>query len=82
MKVDLPPDLEKMIADKVSAGQYPSASEVIHDALRLLEHQDRANRKKLERLRAALKVGEDDIAAGRVITVRSREDLEALFADL
>ncbi len=40
MNVSLTPQLEKMIASKVKAGMYQTASEVIREALRLLKERD------------------------------------------
>jgi antitoxin ParD1/3/4 len=42
MNVSLTPELDKFVADKVESGLYTSASEVVREALRLLEEQDRA----------------------------------------
>ena len=40
MNVSLTPELEKFVSAKVEAGRYSSASEVVREALRLLEEQD------------------------------------------
>ena len=40
MNVSLTPELERFVADKVEAGRYNSASEVVREALRLLEEYD------------------------------------------
>lgn len=42
MNVNLSPELEELIRQKVAAGLYTSPSEVIREALRLLEEQERA----------------------------------------
>lgn len=42
MNVSLTPELDKFVADKVETGRYNSASEVVREALRLLEEHDRA----------------------------------------
>ncbi len=41
MNVSLTPELEKFVSGKVESGRYNSASEVVREALRLLEHYDR-----------------------------------------
>ena len=41
MKVDLLPEDEKIIADKLASGMYVSRSEVVRDALRRLAAIDR-----------------------------------------
>jgi len=42
MNVSLTPELEKFVARKVESGRYNSASEVMREALRLLEEHDQA----------------------------------------
>ncbi|MBA2519753.1 MAG: type II toxin-antitoxin system ParD family antitoxin [Chloroflexia bacterium] len=62
MNVSLTPRLEAMIREKVASGRYNNSSEVVREALRLLEEQD-----KLHRLRAAVAIGEADLARGHVV---------------
>jgi antitoxin ParD1/3/4 len=40
MNVSLTRELDKFVAAKVASGRYTSASEVVREALRLLEEQD------------------------------------------
>ena len=40
MNVSLTPELEKFVGAKVESGRYTSASEVVREALRLLEEHD------------------------------------------
>jgi antitoxin ParD1/3/4 len=47
MNVSLTPKLEKFVAAKVSSGLYNSASEVVREALRLLEENDRSRGLKI-----------------------------------
>jgi len=42
MNVSLTPELERFVSGKVASGLYNSASEVVREALRLLEEHDRA----------------------------------------
>jgi antitoxin ParD1/3/4 len=42
MNVSLTPELDQFVAGKVESGRYTSASEVVREALRLLEEHDRA----------------------------------------
>jgi antitoxin ParD1/3/4 len=42
MNVSLTPELEKFVSSKVGSGRYNSASEVVREALRLLEDRDSA----------------------------------------
>ena len=47
MNVSLTPALEKFVSAKVRAGRYNSASEVVREALRLLEEPDQARATQL-----------------------------------
>lgn len=61
MNVSLTPELEKLVQQKVKSGRYQTASEVVREALRLLEARDEGrdawiadlNRKVDEGVRAA-----------------------------
>jgi antitoxin ParD1/3/4 len=47
MNVSLTPELEKFVSAKVGSGRYNSASEVVREALRLLEEYDSARAAQL-----------------------------------
>ncbi len=47
MNVSLTPELEKFVSAKVDSGRYNSASEVVREALRLLEEHDAARAAQL-----------------------------------
>jgi antitoxin ParD1/3/4 len=47
MNVSLTPELEKFVSTKVDSGRYNSASEVVREALRLLEEHDSARAAQL-----------------------------------
>ena len=47
MNVSLTPELEELVSAKVQTGCYSSASEVVREALRLLEDRDRAKAAQL-----------------------------------
>jgi antitoxin ParD1/3/4 len=57
ININLPPQLEAMVRQKVASGRYASASEVVREALRLLEHQERLQDAKLEQLRREINEG-------------------------
>jgi antitoxin ParD1/3/4 len=59
MNVNLTPQLEEMVRAKVSSGLYTSASEVVREALRLMEEQDRLRQVKVEELRREVRKGLD-----------------------
>ena len=47
MNVSLTPELEEFVSAKVESGRYNSASEVVREALRLLEEHDQARAAQL-----------------------------------
>jgi antitoxin ParD1/3/4 len=47
MNVSLTPELDRFVAAKVESGRYNSASEVVREALRLLEEYDRTRASQL-----------------------------------
>jgi antitoxin ParD1/3/4 len=57
MNVSLTPKLEEMVRKKVESGLYNSSSEVIREALRLLQEQDKARESRLDELRAEIRKG-------------------------
>ncbi|MCH2269985.1 MAG: type II toxin-antitoxin system ParD family antitoxin [SAR324 cluster bacterium] len=59
MNISLTPQLESMVKQKVGTGLYNSASEVVREALRLLEAKDQLNELKLTTLRQEIQKGLD-----------------------
>ncbi len=59
MNISLTKQLEDLVKSKVESGLYGSASEVMREALRLLEDRDRIRSMRLEDLRAEIKRGLD-----------------------
>ena len=57
MNINLTPQLEEMVREKVSSGMYASASEVVREALRLMRKQDALRQGKLEELRSEVRKG-------------------------
>jgi len=62
MNVSLTPQLEAMIRAKVDSGMYNNASEVVREALRIMEREG-----KLQQLREAVKLGFDQLDRGEGI---------------
>jgi antitoxin ParD1/3/4 len=64
MEIALTPDLEELVDEQVTKGNYPSAGEVIRDALRLFRDQLELSDKKLAALRTDVQVGIDALEGG------------------
>jgi antitoxin ParD1/3/4 len=80
--VALTPHFEKFTQQLISSGQYNNVSEVVREGLRMVEEREKIKKLKLKRLKEAIKLGEDDIRAGRYVTINSPDELEDLFAAL
>ena len=59
MNFSLTPELEELVRSKVRSGRYLSASEVIREALRLLEEQDKLIEIRRDALREEVQRGLD-----------------------
>jgi antitoxin ParD1/3/4 len=57
MNINLTPQLEQLVRQKVSSGLYNSASEVVREALRLMAAEDQSRAIKLERLQQDIRDG-------------------------
>lgn len=67
MNVSLTPELETLIHDKVNNGRYTSASEVVREALRLMEERDQLQELHKAAMREKIAAGVASLRAGRVI---------------
>ena len=64
MNVNLSPQLEAMVKAKVVSGRYTSASEVVREALQLMEQQDQLRLLQFEQLRRDI---QDGLASGEAV---------------
>jgi antitoxin ParD1/3/4 len=62
VNVSLTPQLEAMIQERVASGRYTDASEVVAEAMRLLEERER-----LDHLRSLLAVGMEKAKRGELV---------------
>ncbi len=73
MNVSLTPELETFVSNKVLSGRYTSASEVIREALRLLEEQDQDRAAQLAAFNQELKRRIEAADRGEFITAEEFE---------
>ena len=79
MHVSLTPELEQMVHGKVQTGRYNSASEVVREALRLMEDRDRLK----EEVRKKIVAGVESLQQGKgkdgdEVFARIEAELDAL----
>jgi antitoxin ParD1/3/4 len=64
ISISLTPDLVGLIESKVASGRYKSTSEVVGEALRLMERTDRMEAERLTELQDAWREGVESGDAG------------------
>jgi antitoxin ParD1/3/4 len=74
--VNLTEHFDHFIAAGITSGRFSNASEVVREALRLLEQREQEDRARLAWLRAAAKEGFDDIERGDYVTLRSAREID------
>jgi len=57
MNVRLTPELQTLVQTKVKAGLYPSANDLVCEAVRLLDRRDRTGRRRLREIREQIDDG-------------------------
>jgi antitoxin ParD1/3/4 len=79
--INLTDHLDDFIEGRIASGRYQNASEVVREGLRLLEQRQLEDALKLERLREAVRIGEEAVQRGEVEDV-GLDDLASYFAGL
>ena len=79
MNVHLTPTLETLVHSKVKTGRYNSASEVVREALRLLEERDKIRQLQIRELRKKINAGWASLERGE--GVDGEEFFKALARD-
>ncbi len=80
--INLTAHFNDFVERQVSSGRYGNASEIVREALRLLEEQERERTARLKALRQAAKQGFDEIDQGRGIAVKGKRALDHFFNDI
>jgi antitoxin ParD1/3/4 len=85
INVSLTPQLEELVRKKVESGRYNSASEVVREALRLMDSYEQVRESALNKLRADVETGWQQVEEGKVsdfnpeaVKRRGREELARL----
>jgi antitoxin ParD1/3/4 len=80
MNVSLTDELAQFVKAKVSSGRCASSSEVVREALRLMEKAERQEAEKLEFLRLAWKEGRDSGDAGELDFTQLKKEARSSLA--
>ena len=80
MNVHLTPDLEQLVLNKVESGRFNSASEVVGEALRLLEEKDELREIELQKFRRHAKADRCDVVDGGTFIQGIIDELHELQA--
>ncbi|MBA3973027.1 MAG: type II toxin-antitoxin system ParD family antitoxin [Candidatus Solibacter sp.] len=67
MNISLTPELEAFLQSRVRSGRYLSSSEVVREALRLLEQREQEREAALAELKAKLKRGAAQARQGELL---------------
>jgi antitoxin ParD1/3/4 len=65
MQISLSHEQEQFVQEQVASGRYPSPSDVVREALRLLQEQSEARQQRIEELKRQIRVGIEHLDAGR-----------------
>ncbi|MEZ5355434.1 MAG: type II toxin-antitoxin system ParD family antitoxin [Bryobacteraceae bacterium] len=76
VNISITPELDAFLQSRVKSGRYQTTSEVVREALRLLERRERERDEAFEHLKAKLKRGAAQAEAGELL------DGEEVFAEL
>jgi antitoxin ParD1/3/4 len=80
--INLTEHFNTFVESQVSSGRFGNASEMVREALRLLEEYELVREAKLNALRQAAKQGFGEIDQGRGITLNSKKALDRFFTDI
>lgn len=82
MQVNISPEMEQIINARVESGMYPSAGEVVRDALQLLADHDEVYLRRLQTLRKNIEIGWQQSERGEVFTAEEVEaELDQIIAE-
>ena len=67
VNISITPELDAFLQSRVDSGRYQTTSEVVREALRLLERQERARDEAFHQLKAKLEIGTAQAERGELI---------------
>jgi len=80
--INLTEHLDHFVERQLSSGRYSNASEIVREALRLLEEQVQEREAKLKALRQAAKQGFDEIDQGKGIVLKGKKAISRFITEI
>src|SRR5882724_5205999 len=80
--INLTEHFDHFVERQVSSGRYSNASEIVREALRLLEEQEEERQAKLKALRQAAKQGFAEIDQGKGIVLKGKKAIKHFIAEI
>lgn len=80
--INLTGHLDRFVEHQVSSGHYGNASEIVREALRLLEREEQERQVKLKALRRAARQGFDEINQGRGIVLEGKKAVKQFITEI
>jgi antitoxin ParD1/3/4 len=82
VNISLTPELGAFLQSRVKSGRYQTTSEVVREALRLLQHQEKEREEGLKQLKAKLQRGAAQAESGDLLDAdQVFEELRRLIAE-
>ncbi len=80
--INLTEHLDQFVERQVSSGRYSNASEIVREALRLLEEEEQVRQAKLKALRQVAKQGLQEIDQGQGIVLKGKKAVKQFVKDI
>jgi antitoxin ParD1/3/4 len=80
--INLTEHLNRFVERQLSSGRYDNASEIVREALRLLEEQEDEWQAKLNGLRQAAKLGFDEIDQGKGLVLKGKKGVTRFITEI
>lgn len=80
--INLTEHLDQFVKRQVSSGRYSNASEIVRNALRLLEEQEQEREAKLKALRQAAKQGFEELDQGKGIVLKGKKAIARFMTEI
>jgi antitoxin ParD1/3/4 len=80
--INLTEYFDNFVKRQISSGRYSNASEIVREALRLLDEQEQERAAKMKVLRQAAKQGFDEIDQGKGIFLKDKKAISRFVAEI